>query len=58
MTTHKIKKENIKLTLSINKDILQKYKKYCEKEGLIISKQVEKFMNNELKKKRVCINLP
>jgi len=41
----------IKLTLSIDKDILEEYKKHCEKEGLIISRQIEKFMEERLKKR-------
>ncbi|MBS3097199.1 hypothetical protein J4209_00220 [Candidatus Woesearchaeota archaeon] len=49
MATHTIKKENSKLTLSIDRDILSRYKEYCEKEGIIISKQVEKFMLSKLK---------
>lgn len=51
MTNHTIKKGNIKLTLSVNKEILMEYKKYCEEEGLIISKQFEKFIKLQLKKK-------
>lgn len=43
-----IKKGNTKLTLSIDKETLKKYKIYCEKEGLIISKQVENFMRKQL----------
>jgi hypothetical protein len=39
-----------KLTLSIDKNLLNKYKKYCEKEGLIISRQIEKFIEEQLKK--------
>lgn len=39
----------IKITLSINKEILNKYKEYCSKEGIIISKQIEKFMEKQLK---------
>jgi hypothetical protein len=35
---------NVKLTLSVNKKTLDRYKKYCERQGFIISKQVEKFM--------------
>ena len=50
MVTHNIKKGNVKLTLSINKLLLKEYKKYCEKEGLIISKQFEKLIKKELKK--------
>jgi len=40
-----------KLTLSIDKNLLDEYKKYCEKEGLIISRQVEKFMEEQIKKR-------
>jgi len=43
-----IKKGNIKLTLSVNEKVLKKFKEYCEKKGLVISKQVEKFMEEEL----------
>ena len=45
-----MKKGNDKLTLSLNKNIKDKYKQFCEEEGLKISKQIEKFMVNELKK--------
>lgn len=51
MTNHKIKRGNIKLTLSINKKVLKAYKKFCEEDGLIISKQLENFMKLQLKKK-------
>ena len=47
---HNIKEGNIKLTLSINKLLLRGYKEYCNKEGLIISKQFENFIKKELKK--------
>lgn len=50
MTIHTIRNGNVKLTLSINEEILKAYKKYCEEEGIIISKQVEKFMKEQLKK--------
>jgi hypothetical protein len=43
--------EKIKLTLSIDKNLLEKYKKYCKKEGLIISRQVEKFIEKKLEEK-------
>lgn len=43
-----MKEGNAKLTLSVNKKILEKYKEHCEKEGKIISKQVEKFMQEKL----------
>ncbi|MBI5148499.1 hypothetical protein HZA33_02360 [Candidatus Pacearchaeota archaeon] len=48
----KYKSKKIKLTLYINKEVLKRYKKYCESRGLIISKQVENFMGNELKKRK------
>jgi len=50
MATHRLKKGNGKLTLSIDDSVLSKYKEFCESEGLIISKQVEKFMASELSK--------
>ena len=49
MASSQIKKGNVKLTLSVGKKILEEYKKYCDKEGRIISKQVEKFMEEQLK---------
>lgn len=51
MTNHIIKRGNVKLTLSINKEILKAYKRFCEERGLIISKQIENFMKLQLKKK-------
>jgi len=51
MTNHTIKKGNSKLTLSINKEILKGYKRFCEEKGLIISKQIENFMKSQLKNK-------
>jgi len=47
-----MKKGNVKLTLSINEKILKKYKEYCNKGGLIISKQVERFMEEQLKNEK------
>ena len=43
-----VKKGNDKLTLSINKRIKEEYKKFCEENGLQISKQLELFMKKEL----------
>ena len=51
MVSHVIKRGNGKLTLSVSKEILKNYKRFCEAEGLIISKQVEKFMRAQLNKK-------
>ena len=41
---------NKRITLSVDAEIYEEYKKYCDKKGLIISKQIENFMRNELKK--------
>ena len=45
-----MKKGNDKLTISVSKSIKDKYKEFCEDEGLKIGKQIEKFMAEELKK--------
>jgi len=39
-----------KLTILINEEVKKKYKEYCKKLGLIIGKQIEIFMENELGK--------
>lgn len=46
-----IKKGNIKLTLSVNEKIIKNYKQYCEENGLVISRQVEKFMEEQINDK-------
>jgi|TARA_Y100000310_G_C20660488_1_gene804466 hypothetical protein len=46
-----MKKGHDKLTLSVNKKIKELYKQICEEEGLMLSKQIEKFMLEELKKR-------
>ena len=46
-----MKKGHDKLTLSINKKIKDLYKQICEEEGLMLSKQIEKFMLDELRKR-------
>jgi len=40
---------NKRITLSVDAEIYEKYREYCEKKGLIISKQIENFMREELK---------
>lgn len=40
-----------KLTLSIDEKVLKKYKEYAQKEGINISRRVEKYMRKELRKK-------
>jgi len=41
---------NKRIILSVDTEIYEKYKKYYDKKGLIISKQIENFMGNELKR--------
>ena len=40
------------VTLSIDEETYENYRKYCEENGLILSKKVEIFMKEELQKKR------
>jgi len=46
-----MKKGNDKLTLSVDKKTKDLYKQICEEEGLMLSKQIEKFMKEELRKR-------
>jgi len=39
------------ISLSIDENIYYKYKKICDNNGWILSKQVERFMDEEIKKK-------
>jgi len=38
-----------RITLSVDAEVYEKYREYCERKGLIISKQIENFMREELK---------
>ncbi len=38
------------ISLSVEKEIYESYKKYCEEKGIILSKQFENFMKEELNK--------
>jgi len=40
---------NRRMTLSVDTEVYEKYKEYCEERGLIISKQIENIMRDELK---------
>ncbi|MBS3083708.1 hypothetical protein J4423_02795 [Candidatus Pacearchaeota archaeon] len=42
-----------KLTLTIDEKILREYKEFCEKEGINISKRVEKYMKKDLNKNEI-----
>ena len=48
-----MKKGNDKLTIAVNEKIKNLYKDYCDKKGLKIGKQIEIFMENELKKEKL-----
>jgi hypothetical protein len=45
----RMKEGNDKLTISVNKEIKDKFKEFCDEEGLKIGKRLEKFMAKELK---------
>jgi hypothetical protein len=40
----------IKVTLSLSPDVLDKFKKYCEKRGMKVSSKVELMIKEELEK--------
>jgi antitoxin component of RelBE/YafQ-DinJ toxin-antitoxin module len=48
-----MKRRNDKLTISVDKEIKDRYKEFCDSNGLKIGKQIELFMLNELRKKEV-----
>ena len=39
------------LTISIEGNVLNDFKKYCEEEAINMSKKIEKYMRQELEKK-------
>jgi len=41
-----------RVTLFVEEEIYDKFKDYCDKQGLVLSKRFEKFMEEELKKLR------
>ena len=48
-----MKKGNDKLTISVDAHVKELYKQICDKEGLKIGKQIELFMLEELKKRKI-----
>jgi hypothetical protein len=36
------------VALSIEEEVYNNYKEHCDKEGIVLSRQVEKFMEKEL----------
>ena len=47
------KKPKDKLTILIDKEIKDKYKNYCNLNGLILGKQIELLISNELDAKKI-----
>jgi hypothetical protein len=45
-----MKKGKDKLTIAVDKETKDRYKEFCEKNGLQIGKQLELFMRSELKR--------
>lgn len=41
-------KKNV--TLHLNSKLYKNYSEYCKKEGIVLSRQIEKFIEGELKK--------
>ena len=40
------------VSLSVEEEVYEEYRKYCEQKGSILSKQFENFMVEELKKNK------
>ncbi len=40
------------VSLSVEDEVYEEYRKYCEQKGIILSKQFENFMVEELKKNK------
>lgn len=47
-----MKEENEKknVTLHLNSKLYETYAEYCKKEGIVLSRQIEKFIQKELEK--------
>jgi len=42
--------ESKNITLRVNSEVYEQYKEYCKKKGLLISRQVEIMMEEQLRK--------
>jgi len=42
--------KNQKVTLSIDSDTYQSFRKYCQDNAIMLSKKIELFMKNEMEK--------
>ena len=45
-----MKNKTKNITLKVNAELYEKFRKYCKEKGLIISRQFEIFMEDKLKK--------
>lgn len=46
-----MKNKTKNITLKVNAELYEKFRKHCKEKGLIISRQFEIFMEKELKKR-------
>ena len=44
--------EGKNVTLKLNSEIYDKYREFCKEKGLLVSRQVEIFMENQMKEER------
>ncbi len=44
--------ESKNITLRVNSDLYEKYRKFCKHKGLLISRQVEIMMEEQLQKEK------
>ena len=42
-----------RVNLSLDKNVYRLFQKYCEENGMVISKKVELYMREELRNKRI-----
>lgn len=43
------------VSLSVEEEVYEEYRRYCEQKGIILSKQFENFMVEELKKNKTKV---
>jgi len=43
-------KDKKNVTLHLNSKLYDEYSEYCKKEGIVLSRQIEKFIQKELQK--------
>lgn len=44
---------NKRITLSVDAEVYEKYKKYCKEKEIVLSKEFELFMKEQLEKRKV-----